>query len=124
MKRSLVVFLFAAAGLMGSAPLFAETPVMNGYGGYSGPGPQVATVKQALSMQDDAPVALRGRIVQRLGDEKYLFGDDTGTIRVEIDHDKWHGLHVSAEDIVEIQGEVDRDWNKTEVDVSRVIKVQ
>ena len=121
MKRMFVVCFFAAAGLLGSAPLFAGAPVN---GGYSGPGPSVATVRQALSMRDDTPVVLRGRIVRSLGNERYLFRDDTGTIQLDIDHDKWYGMHVTADDMVEIHGEVERDWNRTEVDVSRVLKVQ
>lgn len=116
--------LLLAAGATLAAPA-AETPVnASAGGGYYGPGPNIATVKQALDMKDDTPVALKGRIIRSLGDEKYLFQDATGTIRIKIDHDKWHGQHVTAEDTVEIQGEVDRDWNKTKIDVSRIIKIQ
>lgn len=93
-------------------------------GGFSGPGPAVSTVEQAKSMRDDAPVLLRGNITQHLGKDKYMFKDASGTIRVEIDDDKWGGVTVSPNDTVELHGEVDKDWNSVEIDVDRVVKVQ
>ena len=56
-------------------------------------------------MPDDAPVSLKGRIVRRLGKDKYLFRDHTGGITVEIDHDVWRDQSVGLEDTVGIQGE-------------------
>ncbi len=93
-------------------------------GGFSGPGPAPTTAKEAAAMRDDARVLLRGNIVQHLGKDKYLFKDASGTIRVEIDHDKWRGLTVSPADTVELQGEVDKDRHSVKVDVDRVTKVK
>lgn len=133
MKTPKMLFALAATSLLlaggntlaASTAAPAATPVnASANGGYYGPGPNITTVKQALDMKDDTPVALKGRIIRSLGKEKYLFQDETGTIPVEIDHDKWHGQHVTAEDTVEIQGEVDRDWKKTKIDVSRIVKIQ
>ncbi len=53
-----------------------------------------------------------------------IFQDATGTIHVEIDHDEWGGNAVSPTDLVEIKGEVDKDWNSVEIDVKSVAKVQ
>ncbi|MCM1513067.1 MAG: YgiW/YdeI family stress tolerance OB fold protein [Oxalobacter formigenes] len=123
--RTLAAVVFSAGFLLGSGAVLADTSLpMPARGGFTGPGPALATVKQALSMRDDMPVTLKGYIVQSLGDEKYLFKDATGTIRVEIDHDVWQGLQVAPQDLVEIQGEVDRDWSKIKVEVSRISKVQ
>ncbi len=91
-------------------------------GGFSGPGPELATVQQALSMRDDSKVSIKGSIVKNLGDEMYVFQDATGTIEVEIDNDNWHGQTVTPADIVIISGEVDKEWSHTYIDVSSVVK--
>lgn len=91
-------------------------------GGYTGPGPSVSTVEQAKGMRDDTHLALRGRIVQHLGGKHYLFRDDTGTIEVEIENKRWQGQTVGPDDVVEIYGEVDKDWNELAIDVDRIIK--
>lgn len=91
-------------------------------GGFTGPGPAVVSVEQARGMRDDAKVHLSGNIIQHLGKDKYLFRDASGTIHVEIDHDKWGGQSVGPEDLVEIYGEVDKDWNSVEIDVDRIVK--
>ncbi len=93
-------------------------------GGFTGPGPSLVSVAQAKSMRDDTHVALRGYIIQGLGDEKYTFKDDSGTVTVEIDDHKWGGLKVGPTDLVEIYGEVDKEWTFVEIDVDRVIKAQ
>ncbi len=93
-------------------------------GGFSGPNGSVVTVKQAQDMKDDSWVTLRGNIEKRVGDEDYTFRDATGTMTVEIDHKRWDGLTVSPADKVELQGELDKDFNSVELDVKRVSKIQ
>ncbi|MDR1242736.1 MAG: YgiW/YdeI family stress tolerance OB fold protein [Deltaproteobacteria bacterium] len=110
---------FAAATQGG----FQTAPSATG-GGFSGSGVSVSTVEQALTMRDDAWVILRGNIVQHVGKDKYLFQDATGSIRVEIDHDEWGGQIVTPADLVEIKGEIDKDWNSVEVEVEHIAKVQ
>ena len=78
------------------------------------------TVKEAKSMPDETYLVLRGNIIKSLGDEKYVFQDDTDTITVEIDDDDWNGLVVSPTDMVTIWGELDSGMFKTEIDVDRV----
>lgn len=68
------------------------------------------TVKQALSMQDDRDVKVKGYVVKALGDEKYQFRDATGSIVVEIDDELWQGKQVSAKTPVTIFGEIDVDY--------------
>lgn len=89
-------------------------------GGYTGPGPELVTVKQALDMWDDDWVTLKGRIVKSLGDDMYTFHDGSGSITVEIDDDVWQGLSVGPETVVVISGEIDKDWMHTEVEVSSI----
>ena len=92
-------------------------------GGFVGPNGSNTTVESAKSMRDDAWVTLRGNIVERISDDLYLFKDATGTVNVDIDHKRWNGVTVTPQDLVEIQGEVDKDWNSVEIDVNQITKV-
>lgn len=92
-------------------------------GGFVGPNGSNTTVESAKSMRDDAWVTLRGNIVERISDDLYLFKDATGTVNVDIDHKRWNGVTVTPQDLVEIQGEVDKDWNSVEIDVKQITKV-
>ncbi len=74
-------------------------------------------------MRDDTWVTLRGNITERVSDDLYIFKDSSGTINVDIDHKRWNGQTISPKDLVEIQGEVDKDWNSVEVDVKQIRKV-
>ena len=85
---------------------------------FAGPdgGPNAAmTVKQALSMGDDTRVVLQGSIINSLGDEKYTFKDATGEIVIEIDDEDWHGVKVTPENVLEIRGEIDKDFARAPV---------
>ena len=92
-------------------------------GGFVGPNGSNTTVESAKSMRDDAWVTLRGNIVERISDDLYLFKDATGTVNVDIDHKRWNGVTVTPQDLVEMQGEVDKDWNSVEIDVKQITKV-
>ncbi|TCC13329.1 YgiW/YdeI family stress tolerance OB fold protein [Kosakonia quasisacchari] len=113
-----------------SAPVFAANPggftgpgATSQSGGFTGPNGSKATVESVKSLRDDAWVTLRGNIVERISDDTYLFKDSTGTINVDINHKRWNGVTVGPQDTVEIQGEVDKDWNSVEIDVKEIRKV-
>jgi len=90
-------------------------------GGFKGPdGVTLVTVAQASEMSDDSVVKLNGYIIKSLGDEKYEFQDDSGTLVVEIDNEDWHGMEVGPGDRVELRGEVDRERKTVEVEVDHV----
>lgn len=92
-------------------------------GGFVSGAETIATVKQVMEMRDDVPVIVKGNIVQRMGDEMYLFEDGTGTIRVEIDDDEWRGQTITPTDTVKLYGEVDRGIFNTEIDINYVEKI-
>lgn len=92
-------------------------------GGFVGPNGSSTTVESAKSLRDDTWVTLRGNIVERISDDLYVFKDATGTVNVDIDHKRWNGVTVTPQDVVEIQGEVDKDWNSVEIDVKQITKV-
>ncbi|HAT8014266.1 YgiW/YdeI family stress tolerance OB fold protein [Citrobacter rodentium] len=128
MKKSAAIF---AVLVLSTAPAIAvqqggfsgPTATQTQGGGFVGPNGSSATVESAKSLRDDTWVTLRGNIVERISDDLYLFKDGTGSINVDIDHKRWYGLTVTPQDTVEIQGEVDKDWNSVEIDVKQIRKV-
>ena len=113
--------------------LFALLPIC---GAIAGPGkthyvnnnmrnqPSVWSVTEVVSLPDDTPVVLRGRITQNMGDNIYVFEDvsGNGTIMLEIDEESWNGNTVRVDDIVTVYGNVDKGSNYTEIDVESVVK--
>lgn len=113
------------------------TPIFAQQGGFRGPSLTdvnqkaietdvkvvITTVAQAKQMQDDAKVTLKGHIVQHLGKDKYQFKDATGQLVIEIDDDHWHGVTVEPNDLVIINGEIDKESNSIEIDVQSLYKV-
>jgi uncharacterized protein (TIGR00156 family) len=90
-------------------------------GGFKGPdGVTLVTAAQASEMDDDSVVKLQGFLVKSLGDEKFEFQDDSGTIVVEIDNEDWNGVEAGPSDRVELRGEVDREWKTAEVEVDHI----
>ena len=92
------------------------------YAGFTGQSVTPSKVRNVKKMRDDTNVVLVGKIEKSLGGEKYQFTDETGSIIVEIDEEKWMGLEIGPTDTVEIYGEVDKDWERIKIDVDRIIK--
>lgn len=115
MKRGIQVLLsiFLVLGFFGLAQAY-----------YAGPGstPGAKTVADILKNPiDDEDVILQGKIVRKLRKDKYMFSDGTGEIRVEIDQKHFRGQRVTENTVVEIIGEVEKDFMETpEIDVDRV----
>lgn len=121
MKKTLTVG--ALALLLGlPSTLYAQQPAA---GGYTGPSTvKTLTVAEVLKMSDDTPVELVGRIEKALGNEKYNFVDETGSVVVEIDNEDFRGVTVNEKDVVKLRGEVDKDLMNFEIDVNSVEKIQ
>lgn len=117
------VLTMGAASADFEGPTAPAATAQNAKGGFVGGAETIVTVKQVNEMRDDVPVIVKGNIVQRMGDERYLFEDATGSIAVEIDEDSWRGQTVSPADTVKLYGEVDRGIFKTEIDVDYVEKM-
>ena len=123
MKKSVFCIIFILA-------VFSVNTV---YGqGFTGPGSrmntrqvQTVTVSQARNLPDDSLVILTGNIVQSLGRERFTFRDSTGDITIEVDRDLWLllDLSVSANDPVEIRGEIDIKNRAVEIDVKYIRKL-
>lgn len=127
MKKTAAIALIAMSVSMASAQyLGADGEQPNTRGGYQGPtlSQSITTIKDAMTLRDDAYIKLRGKIIKHSHKDKYIFSDGTGNITIEIDKDKWRGLTVGPDELVEIVGEVDKDWNSIEIDVDYITKVQ
>lgn len=118
--KKISMFAVACIAMSGGA-----RAAMNGMmpGGFTGGENVILTVEQVKGMNDNSKVWVEGSIIQKNGDEKYLFQDSTGSIMVEIDDDAWHGLVVGPTDIVRIYGEVDHGLFTTEIDIDYIEKM-
>jgi uncharacterized protein (TIGR00156 family) len=79
----------------------------------------LTTVKQLLERgADDQRAIIRGRIISHDGDDNYTFEDETGSMRVEISRRHFpKNQPIDANRLVELQGELDKDFYRTEFDV-------
>ena len=84
--------------------------------------PAVWTVTEVMSLPDDTPVVMRGYITKNMGNNIFVFEDDSGTIMLEIDEEDWNGNTVRVDDVVTVYGNVDQGTNYTEIDVSSIVK--
>lgn len=114
--------------------VLALVAVMPIYSALAGPGktmnmnnnmntqPAVWTVTEVVSLPDETPVVMRGRITKNMGNNIFVFEDASGTIMLEIDEESWNGNTVRVDDIVTVYGNVDKGTNYTEVDVNSIVK--
>jgi uncharacterized protein (TIGR00156 family) len=120
--RKNFVFVVFAVFMLTAFVCTAGADSWNG-GGYTGPSSiSVKKAKEVKNMSHDTNVVLEGRIESYLGNEKYLLNDGSDTIILEIDNDVWNGLEVGPDDIVIVYGEVDRKFQRLEVEVERIEK--
>ena len=84
--------------------------------------PAVWSVTEVLTLPDDTPVVMRGRITKNMGNNIFVFEDASGTIMMEIDEADWNGNTVRVDDIVTVYGNVDKSSDYTEIDVDSIVK--
>lgn len=129
MKKTTATFVLALGMLGAAAPALAQYTGPAAQAGapaaapYTGPSSvPVMTVKQLVDTgKDDQHARLQGRIVSHDGGKNYTFADDSGRMTVEISAKHFPpGQPVSAEQRVELIGEVDKDMRKMEFEVDQV----
>lgn len=116
MKVSLVRKLGA-----GAIATFATAGIVQAQ--YTGPSSnQITTVAEALkNAKDNSYLQLQGKILKKVGNEKYIFADKSGEIRVEIDN-KVFSVPVDEKTTVEIRGEFEKDFLQSpEIDVDSIV---
>ncbi|MDD4865275.1 MAG: NirD/YgiW/YdeI family stress tolerance protein [Alishewanella agri] len=94
---------------------------------YTGPGHLVKTdLAQILDKPvDDDLVKLQGYLVKKVSSDKYLFSDGKNQIRVEIDQDVFPPQPFDDKDLIQIEGEVEKDFLESpEIDVKRLTVIK
>jgi len=120
MNKTFFITCFSALTLAAAAQAQYKS------GGYIGntDTAEITTVEQIKNLTDDTYVTMQGKITAKIGHEKYTFQDQTGSIKIEIDDDDWNGITVGKDDVVQIQGEVDKSWTKPDkIDVDFIQKL-
>jgi len=121
MKNTRIAVIAAATLALGAAALAQAQ--------YSGPStartdaaPRYASVADVIKQPvDDARLVLQGKLIRKVGKEKYLFSDGTGEIRVEIEEEDFPTVNVDANTRVMIEGEVEKEFLQSpEIDVKRI----
>lgn len=110
-----------------AALLVSATPAA--FAQYSGPGSEAkvdSTVEQVLKKPiDDKHVTLKGKLTKKVGNEKYLFNDGTGEIRVDIDAEDFPQVKLDDKTEIQITGEIEKDFLESpEIDVDAVTIVK
>jgi len=129
MPKTIATMTLVAAALLAGASAIAEpatgsAAVAATPSGYSGPSSvPLMSVKQLLDNgRDDQLARLQGRIVSHDGGNNYTFADDSGRIAVEISAKRFPaGQTVSAEQRVELHGELEKERSKLEFEVKRIV---
>lgn len=84
--------------------------------------PTYWSVTEIMSLPDNSPVVLHGKITKNMGDNVYVFEDGSGTIMLEIEESDWNGNSVTVDDIVTVYGNLDKGDDYMEVDVTSIQK--
>ncbi|WP_221800945.1 YgiW/YdeI family stress tolerance OB fold protein [Oceanobacter mangrovi] len=106
------------AALFGLGALSSET-----LADYQGPDKATMTNLQTIidNPKDDMPVRLSGYLVEKVGNETYLFSDGSHRIQAEIDAEDFPMQSFDEHTLIEITGELDKEWNRDpEIDVDQV----
>lgn len=94
---------------------------------YTGPtSNQISSLQDILdNPKDEQFVRLKGYLVEKTGHDTYLFQEGDQTITVEIEQDDFPTEQFNETHLIEISGEVEKDFNKApeiEVDTLIIIK--
>lgn len=94
---------------------------------YTGPSatPAYRNVGEVLKNPvDDTKVAFTGHLLRKVSNDKYMFSDGTGEIRVDIDDKYFPPTPISEKTKVQIRGEVEKDFLESpEIDVESLAVV-
>jgi uncharacterized protein (TIGR00156 family) len=80
----------------------------------------VTHVADASNMAEDTIIYVQGNLTQNLGDEMYIFTDDSGNITVEIDDDLMQGKTFTPNMAVIITASIDKEGNVTSLDAEEI----
>ncbi|WLI78057.1 YdeI family stress tolerance OB fold protein [Kosakonia sp. H02] len=80
------------------------------------------TVKQAKELHDGASISLRGNLVEKQGEDVYLFRDKTDQIQAYIPIAVFDGKSLSPDELVGISGSLDKKQQPARIKVTHFQK--
>tara|TARA_B100001094_G_scaffold332162_1_gene403100 strand:+ start:8826 stop:9212 length:387 start_codon:yes stop_codon:yes gene_type:complete len=80
----------------------------------------VVTISNALKLQHESPVTVRGYIISSSGPEHYLIKDNTAKILTKIEGEVWKDLTVDSYTKVEVQGQIIREGKTVKIEADLV----
>ena len=83
---------------------------------------RIMTVRQAQEMHDGATISLRGNLIEQHGNDRYSFRDKTATIAVIIPAAVFDGREVKPDQMISINGSLDKKMTPPVVRVDRIQK--
>ncbi|PVZ87858.1 hypothetical protein C9426_09635 [Serratia sp. S1B] len=105
MKKLLSIMMLC--GLFAASNVYAESSSSSSSSSSRQSG-AVTTVSQVSNARIGSYITLEGNIVERQRENYFLFRDNTGSIRVEIEDRSWRNRTIDPKARVRIFGEVDR----------------
>ncbi|EBI4821030.1 TIGR00156 family protein [Salmonella enterica] len=80
------------------------------------------TIEQAKTLHDGPTVSLRGNLIDHKGDDRYVFRDKSGEINVIIPSAVFDGREVQPDQMININGSLDKKAKEPLVRVNRLQK--
>ncbi len=123
---SVLLSLLLAESASLSSAAFSDTRHSGGsppYGGFSGPGVSPISVEQARVTFDDSRVIVRGRIVQHVNNDQYVFEDASSSVLVTLPSSVWDGHVITPQNIVELHGELVKTTSYVKIKVAKLVKL-
>ena len=112
--KKFIIFFIVFISMVGCARLDSEVQDFGMSSAYED------TVARARDEREDTWVTLKGKIIEKIGDGLYVFGDPTGEIKVRIDDEAWGGVKFMTGMTVRLTGKVDREFSGEEIAVKKV----
>jgi uncharacterized protein (TIGR00156 family) len=103
-----------------ASEIWWNVPLTLSVGGFVEP---LISVSDAQTLKDAMPVRMQGTIVRSLGNKRYEFRDNSGTITIFISRKLWMGISVTDQDTVELSGEIDKSFSTRRVKVRAIQKL-
>lgn len=82
----------------------------------------VKNVKDIATAKDKDFVMMEGRITKQVGKNDFIFQDASGEVEIEVSRKAWGKQTITPNDTIEIRGFIDKEWDKTEIEIKQIIK--
>lgn len=120
--KKIILFLMLACLMLVPVATSALAKHEGLTGDFSGP-ENTVRVAEVAGLADNTDVVMVGRIEESRGGTMYKFSDHSGTILISIDYSDQDFLNdLGANNIVEIYGYVEHDFDELFVKVNRIVK--